>query len=117
MTLAKRARYALLPMIVAVLPSIAVADETGLASMHSWRKERGMTCMSDHFHYGNGTGPTKAAAQDAAIRAWQEFTAFEYGLDWAYFRHAGSKAIRHSQEGQGWSASVEARPCNPRRRK
>lgn len=95
----------------------AVADESGLASMHDLRRERGITCMSDHFHSGTGEGSTKKAARAAAIKAWQEFTAFEYGTDWANFRNAASKSIGYSKASSGWSASVEARPCNARRRR
>lgn len=95
----------------------AGADETGLASMHSWRLERGRTCMVDHFHYGNGEGRTKKQARDAAIKSWQEFAAFEYGTDWAHFRRAGSRSIGYSATTNGWSATVEARPCNTKRRR
>lgn len=69
----------LLPM------TYAVADETGFASMHSWRKERGIMCFADHFHSGSGNGQTKRAARRAAIKSWREFTALEYGSDWARF--------------------------------
>ena len=94
----------------------AAADETSLAGMHEWRKERGIMCFADHFHSGTGEGATKAAAQKAAIKAWQEFTAFEYGTDWAYFKHAGSRGITYAKAANGWSASVEGRPCNFKRR-
>lgn len=95
----------------------ASADETGLASMHSWRTERGTTCMVDHFHYGSGEGRTKKHARDAAIKSWQEFTAFEYGTDWAHFRKAASKTIGYSTTTSGWSATIEARPCIAKRRR
>lgn len=98
-------------------PALVSADETGMASMHAWRVERGKTCLVDHFHHGSGEGRSKAAARKAAITSWQEFTAFEYGLDWAYFRNAASKSIGYSKSADGWSASVEARPCNRKRRR
>ncbi|KUO67475.1 MAG: hypothetical protein APF80_09475 [Alphaproteobacteria bacterium BRH_c36] len=101
-----------------ILVSVPVnADETGLASMHDWRVEGRKTCMANHFHHGSGTGRSKADARKAAINAWQEFTAFEYGLDWAYFRNSASKSIAYSNTAEGWSANVEARPCNPKRRR
>jgi hypothetical protein len=96
--------------------SPAYADETGLASIHAWRAERGMTCMVDHYHQGSGEGPTKSRARAAAITSWQEFTAFEYGTDWAYFRYAGSKSVGYMKTPDGWQATVEGRPCNRRRR-
>ena len=99
------------------LSSALVADETGLASMHAWRKERGKTCMVDHYHYGSGTGRTKSRARAAAIDSWQGFTAFEYGTSWAYFRNAASKSIGYKKAAGGWHASVEARPCKRRRRR
>lgn len=107
---------ALAGFLIVASSAVAFADETGMASMHEWRSERGITCHADHFHSGSGEGPTKAAARKAAITSWQEFTAFEYGTDWAYFRHAGSKAIGYSKTANGWSATVEGRPCNFKRR-
>jgi len=88
------------------------ADDTGFASIHDLRRERGRLCMSDHWHSGNGSGRTKRAARRAAVGAWQSFTAMEYGTDWARFRRARSKAIRCSRTGRrSYDCSVEARPC------
>lgn len=87
------------------------ADETGFAGMHNWRKEGGRTCMSDHFHYGSGTGKTKKAALAAAVQSWSSFTAFEYGSSWANFRHAAGKAVSYSAASGGWSADLSARAC------
>lgn len=99
--------------IVAIgLPVTASAQEiTGLAAMHDMRRERGKLCMSDHWHSGSGVGPTKDAAQRAAIRSWIDFTDLEYGGRWASFANAASKKVSHSKESSGWSASVEGRPC------
>ena len=97
--------------ILAVSGSNAIADQTRLAGMHEWTKERGRTCMRAHFHAGAGKGPTKAVARKAAIRAWEEFTAFEYGWSWARFRYAASKGVAYTKTSEGWAASVEARPC------
>lgn len=93
---------------------IARADQTGLASMHDQRREGRKVCMSSHFHSGTGQGRTKKAAKAAAIKAWQEFTAFEYGLDWAYYRRAASRGLRYDRTASGWEAYVEARPCRRR---
>lgn len=98
--------------LVILLAAPAVADDTGFASSHDWRKERGLTCMSDHYHYGtSGEQRTKALAQREAIVSWQSFTAFEYGSDWARYGKAGSKKMSCKQGGGSWECSIEARPC------
>lgn len=95
--------------------SAAWADETGLASMHAWRREGGRTCMADHWHYGSsGQHSSKAAAQRAAIRSWQDFTDLEYGSNWARFSRAASRRVSCSRASTGWSCDVEARPCRGR---
>jgi len=90
----------------------ARADETGLASMHAWRRERGRICMSDHWHYGSsGTQRSRRTARRAAIRSWQDFTDLEYGSSWARWSRAASKRMGCSRSGGSWSCDVEARPC------
>lgn len=111
------AQTALLFGVMSIGAQPARADETGFASIHEWRIEGNRTCFTGHYHYGSGEGATKKAAQTAAIKAWQEFTALEYGSDWARFSIAGSKSVSFSKAASGWSASVEARPCYPKRRK
>lgn len=89
-----------------------MADETGFASAHDWRKERGLTCMADHWHYGSSSGHgTRAAAEKAAIASWSSFTDFEYGSNWARWSKAGSKKASCKQGASGWECSVEARAC------
>ena len=100
--------------VAAVLGSIAVpaaADDSGFAYMHDLRKEGGRTCFTDHYHYGNGSGATKASAQRDAIGSWQSFTDFEYGSDWARFSKAASKGISCSNGSSGVDCQVQARPC------
>jgi hypothetical protein len=63
----------------------AQADETGVASIHSWVRTGGKTCLVDHYHDGSGSGSTRGSAQAAAIRAWAEFTAGEYGTSWGRY--------------------------------
>ena len=71
----------------------AVAQDTGLAGMHDWvRVGAGLACV-DHFHDGSGSGPTRAAAQRAAMRAWSDFTAFEYGPRWGSYGASMSKRM------------------------
>ncbi len=90
----------------------ATADQTGMAGIHEWVKERGRTCFKNHFHSGSsGVKKTKKAAMRAAIQDWWEYTAGEYGSDWARFRRAASRGKRCTRESGGWSCYVEARPC------
>ncbi len=98
-------------MGAAALGVPASADETGLAASHSWRKEGGKVCFSDHWHYGTGSGPTRKAAERDAAGAWAGFTSFEYGSTWARYSKAASKKMSCSQGSGGWNCSVEARPC------
>ena len=89
----------------------ARSDETGLASIHEWRKEGGRTCMSDHFHYGSGKGASRQRALADAVSSWRSFTDLEYGSTWASWNRAASKAVKCAQGGSSWSCDVEARPC------
>jgi len=90
----------------------AKADETGLASIHTWRKVGRKTCFTEHRHYGSSAGhESRKAAQAAAIADWQGFTAFEYGLNWAYYKNAAEKVSNCTQQGGGWKCEVEAIPC------
>jgi len=107
----RRALFAGLAAVAVSVPHTAFADDTGFAYAHSLRKEGGRSCMTDHFHSGSGSGRTKAAAQQAAVRSWANFTAFEYGSDWARWGAARSKSVRYTKESSGWSADVDARPC------
>ncbi len=89
----------------------ALADDSGFAYSHDLRKEKGRTCMSDHFHQGGGSGSTRKAAEIDAIKSWQNFTDFEYGSDWARFSKAASKGMSCSQSSSGWECQLEARAC------
>lgn len=89
----------------------ALADDTGFAYIHDLRREGGKTCFTDHYHFGSGSGPTKAAAQKAAIGSWASFTDFEYGSDWARFTRAASKGVTCTQGGGGFDCQIQARPC------
>lgn len=106
-------------LVVAVIAAtsfevpVASADDTGLAtSLHAVRREHGKLCMSDHWHYGSsGTQRSKRLAKREAIRSWQNFTALEYGSDWARYYRAGSRKMRCSRSSGGYNCDVEARPC------
>jgi hypothetical protein len=89
----------------------ATAQDTGLAGMHSWVRIGGRTCLLDHYHDGSGSGPTRASAMRAAIGAWSDFTAFEYGNRWGSYRAAISKRMGCSGGPGNYSCSTSARPC------
>ena len=89
------------------------AEETGVAQIHAWMKVGRKTCMVDHFHDGSGTGPSRKQAERAAITAWSEFTAWEYGTPWGRYTIAESRKMDCSQSGSGWNCAVQARACRP----
>jgi hypothetical protein len=102
-------------MVLAVLfgaIGAALADETGVAGIHDWVKIGHKTCLTDHFHSGNGNGATRAQAERQAIQSWADFTAWEYGSSWGRYTIAASKKMSCEQSGS-WSCFLEARPCRP----
>ena len=108
-------RYALLcasALALMAVPSGAVqAQDAGLAGMHSWVRVGGRLCMADHYHDGSGSGSTRAQAQRAAIGAWIDFTAWEYGSRWGSYGAAASKSMSCSGGPGNYSCSTSARPC------
>jgi hypothetical protein len=92
--------------------SVAAQDGMGLASIHALVKVAGKTCMADHFHDGQGTGSSKAQAQSAAVRAWTDFTAWEYGRRWARWQLSASKSESCSGSSGNISCNVSSRPCS-----
>jgi hypothetical protein len=98
-----------------VLMMSAPAVAQSMADIHDQRRERGVICFSDHFHYGSSSGiKTKHAAEIAAIKSWADFVDFEYGGAWTDWRISGSKKIKCSQAGINgpWSCDVSSRPCH-----
>jgi hypothetical protein len=106
-------QLALLAMMMIGAASAAKADDSGLASIHDWKNEKGSrVCMSDHYHDGNGTGKTRQQAEAAARSSWTSFTVFEYGPDWgSYTLAAGQNMECGNASAQTWSCSTSARPC------
>jgi hypothetical protein len=88
-------------------------DETGVAGIHEWVRVGRRTCLLDHYHEGNGTGATRRQAERAAILAWSEFTAWEYGSVWGRYTIAASKSMDCSQSSGSWTCNVQARACRP----
>jgi hypothetical protein len=89
----------------------AVADESGLASMHSWQKVGGRTCMTDHEHDGSGTGHTLDVAMRSAIKSWESFTDLEYGSDWASYANSVGKRVSCGRGISDFSCQISSRPC------
>jgi hypothetical protein len=87
------------------------AQAQGLDELHSKVRVGGRLCMADHFHDGSGTGSTRGQAQAAAIRAWIDFTAWEYGSRWSSYGASVSKRMSCSGGAGGYSCSVSSRPC------
>ena len=85
-----------------------------VADIHEQRRERGVVCFTDHFHYGSSSGlASKGAAQSSAIRSWADFVDFEYGGRWTSWGASGSKSVKCGREGLGgpWGCEVSSRPC------
>lgn len=101
------AAFAFFPLTVPVS-----ADETGLASIHTQRKEGRRVCFVDHFHYGSSSGQaSKKAAMAAAVRSWIQFTDFEYGSRWASWKRASGKTASCTGASGSWGCDLSARPC------
>ena len=89
------------------------AEDGAMTGLHEKRVEGGRWCMADHPHFGNGSGPTQKAAQAAAIKDWNEFTAWEYGIPWGNFNNAGSRRVGCTGGVGSFTCEVSARPCRP----
>lgn len=98
--------------LLTLLATVALADETGLAAIHTMRREGGQLCFLDHFHYGSSSGQaSERAAKSVAVTSWAGFVDLEYGSDWARFSRAHSKSVKCEHSGSSWGCMVEARPC------
>lgn len=95
-------------------PAPALADDTGLASMHPWRKVGGKTCFVDHYHDGAGVGLSRGKAEADAINNWRGFTALEYGSDWANYGIAANRTMKCDRITSEHKCNVSALPCRGR---
>jgi hypothetical protein len=100
-----------LALALVMAPGGAAVAQDGLAGLHTWVRVGGRTCMLDHFHDGSGSGSTVAAAQRAAIRAWTDFTVWEYGGRWGSYAASVSKRMSCSGSRGNYSCSTSSRPC------
>jgi hypothetical protein len=89
----------------------ARADDTGFAYSHDLKKESGRTCFASHAHSGIGEAKTKDKAQAAALKSWYEYTAGEYGSDWARWGRSAGQSVSYTKTADGWSANISSRPC------
>ena len=111
--MAKNAWVALVVGLAVALPTVqAAADDTGVGQMlHTMKRYGKKVCFDGHFHTGSGSGASKKAAEVDAVQAWAEFTAWEYGTDWAQWTKAHTKTLTCSQGGSGFSCQADAVPC------
>ena len=95
----------------AVIPGSQAHAACRAQTFHDERAEGGACCFTEHSHAGSGSGGSRAQATSSAIRAWEDFVYFEYGGSYDRWSVAHSKSVSCSN-GNGWSCSVEARPCH-----
>jgi hypothetical protein len=105
------AAMALAGVVVVGTCAAARADDTGVAGIHEWRHVGAKICFSDHYHDGSGSGSSQHAAMVDAVRAWQEFTVFEYGSDWGSYERAVGKSASCSASGASMTCHISAIPC------
>lgn len=87
----------------------------GLLDLHDKVRVGSKLCLADHYHDGSSSGhKTRDAAEAAAVKTWQEFTAWEYGSAWGNFWIAANRGVKCDQSGGGWSCNVQAKPCKRR---
>lgn len=108
-----RCWLAAIPVALLLAPGPAAAEVTGLDGLHAQARVGSKVCMTEHEHYGEGSMPTRRAAELAAIRSWSGFTAFEYGRPWGSYQLAVGKAMECSNSGSSWLCKTRARPCRP----
>ena len=105
-------KFALACVYMAGGSAVALANDTGFAAgSHTLRREGGRLCQVDHFHGGSGSAGTKSVALNYALKIYYDTTAGEYGTDWGSWGKAASKSIKYDKTTDGWTASVQGRPC------
>lgn len=88
-------------------------DANTLANMHTIKPVGGKMCMVDHPHHReSGAFRSKAQAKARVIRAWENYTRFEYGSAWASYRLAIKKNLKCTTSSGGQtSCTLVAYPC------
>ena len=93
----------------------ASAGAQGLTDLHDKVRVGNKLCFSDHYHDGNSSGhKSRDAAETAAVRSWQDFTAWEYGRAWGDFWIAANRGVKCEQSGGSWGCHVQAKACRRR---
>jgi hypothetical protein len=100
-------------LAVGMFAIAAPAAAQEVADIHDQRRERGVICFTDHYHYGSSSSqPSKRAAEIAAIKSWADFVDFEYGGAWTSWKRSGSKSVKCSRTtASTWGCDVSSRPC------
>ena len=99
---------------IGILSVNADSASAQMSDLHDKVRVGGKLCFSDHSHSSSSAGhASRKAAEMAAIRSWQDFTAWEYGGTWASYSRAVGKSMSCSGGGS-WGCNIEARPCRDR---
>ena len=66
-----------------------------------------------HYHAGNAADRNKARSQRKAIKAWRDFTVFEYGTKYGNWGKARKRTMRCSwdRDKRVWWCRAQAQPC------
>ena len=92
--------------------SQAVASSCNALTFHDERREGGVCCFTEHTHSAVGAGEnSRAKALTEAVKAWEDFTWFEYGSPYERWSIAHSKSVSCTT-GAGWTCTVVARACH-----
>lgn len=90
---------------------ITLIKESGIYILEVMDTGPLVRCILLILHYClSWSGPTRTD------RGMARLYGNRYGTDWAYFNRAAHQSINYTKVPHGWSALVEARPCDPKRR-
>ena len=66
-----------------------------------------------HYHAGNAADRNKARSKRKAIKAWRDFTIFEYGPRWGSWAASTKKSMRCSwdRDKRVWWCRAQSQPC------
>ena len=69
-------------------------------------------CFVKHAHYGESPSwPNKSGAKAYAIREWERFTTWEYGVKWGRYKNARVDWMRCSKKRSRWVCKTQAVAC------
>ena len=102
--------------IAAVATAAVATPALALDWLHTQVKVGSKTCFATHYHHiESGAFASKAEAEAAATRRWQNFTRNEYGAAWASLARADAKTVDCAQgkntRGAVWNCKLKAKPC------